>query len=67
VRSYIPLREEGIKQAKGENANGFYLLKTTPQPINNTKEEMQNNPLQNIYEYDVDTKPNQVISFYGIR
>ncbi|WP_461629971.1 glycoside hydrolase family 95 protein [Labilibaculum euxinus] len=67
VRSYIPLRGDGIRQAEGENTNGFYFLKATPQPINNTKEKIQNVQLQKIYEYDVDTKPNQVISFYGIR
>ncbi len=67
VRSYIPLRGDGIRQAEGKNTNEFYHLKATPQPINNTKEEIQDAPLRKIYEYDVDTKPNQVITFYGIK
>lgn len=65
IRSYFPLSGNGIKEAQGDNSNNYYSIVKTPEPLVNSKEEIQLLKTRKIYEYDVKTEPGQVLHVKG--
>jgi alpha-L-fucosidase 2 len=54
LRSYVPLRGKGLRQAKGDCPNAFFAPAAIKQPLT-TKATTAVAP--KVYEYDIDTKP----------
>jgi len=61
VRSYSPLKGKGLKVAKGENPNEFYIVAEIQVPLNHAENKISASSLKKIYEYDIDTKKGDVI------
>lgn len=61
IRSYSPLKGNGLKEAKGQNTNSFYNVSEILPPLNHAENKIQAPTLKKIYEYDVDTKKGDVI------
>jgi len=61
IRSYVPLKGKGLKEAKGANLNAFYAVNPIKTPLNHAKEAQPALTLKKIYEYDVDTKKGDII------
>lgn len=59
LRSYVPLRGEGLKEAKGENANPFYKQISIKEPLISKEINPQYPSLYRVYEYDLYTKAGQ--------
>ena len=57
IRSYIPLKGEGLRMARGENDNPFYLRPTIKKPLVSAELKYPQMPiLPQVYEYDIDTQ-----------
>lgn len=56
LRSYVPLKGEGLRQASGDNPNPFYHRNEVKKPIVSADVAPQSPILYNIYEYDLDTQ-----------
>lgn len=56
IRSYVPLKGNGIKQAEGENKNPFFKLADIRQAIISDEASFDGNTLKTIYEYDIMTE-----------
>lgn len=63
IRSYIPLKGNGLIEAKGDNSNEFYKTVTTKTPLVSGQIVPQYPFLYRVYEYDVMTAPG---TFYQI-
>ena len=63
LRSYVPLKGEGLTPAKGNNDNPFYALPCIKQPVISSKIKAQHPVLYNIYEYDIKTTAGQQYTF----
>lgn len=61
IRSYVPLKGKGLKEAKGENANPFYLVEKTKNPLIHFEKEMTSLKLKKVYEYDVETQKGDIV------
>lgn len=61
IRSYVPLKGEGLKEAKGVNPNPFYAVMTTPVPLNHSATPLPPLNLKKVFEYDVFTRKGQEI------
>jgi len=59
LRSYVPLKGKGLKKAKGQNPNPFYVIPETKKPVINS--EIQLLPVREIFEYDIKTRKAGVI------
>jgi alpha-L-fucosidase 2 len=62
IRSYVPLKGEGLKEAKGVNPNPFYALSITPAPLNHSVKPLTPLNLKKVFEYDVVTTKGQSIT-----
>lgn len=57
IRSYIPLKGEGLRMARGENDNPFYLRPAIKKPLVSAELKYPQMPiLPQVYEYDIDTQ-----------
>jgi len=56
LRSYIPLKGAGIKEAKGENPNPLFALPQIKEPLISDKINPETPSLYRVYEYDVMTE-----------
>lgn len=56
IRSYIPLRGEGLQEAVGENQNPFYQRPTIKEPLISKKIVPEFPRLNRVYEYDLRTE-----------
>lgn len=56
LRSYVPLKGEGLKPAQGENSNTFYAVADIKKPVISEKIHAQQPMLYKVYEYDIETK-----------
>jgi len=64
LRSYVPLKGEGLKEAKGENTNPLFGRAHIKTPVVSPKLTNPQNPLLfQIYEYDIETEPGKTYSF----
>lgn len=57
LRSYVPLKGEGLKLASGENPNIFYKRATIKDPLISSEINPQYPVIPKIYEYDLATDP----------
>jgi len=60
IRSYVPLRGEGLNEADGNNPNSFYGIPEIKAPKVNA-EEVKLPELKKVYEYDMETIAGQEI------
>ena len=57
IRSYVPLKGEGLKEAKGQNPNPFFTKPEIKTPlISHELKTVQSPILYRIYEYDLQTE-----------
>lgn len=61
IRSYVPLKGKGLKEAKGDNANPFYSVFEVQTPLNHAGNELAPLTLKEVYEYDVETQKGETI------
>ena len=59
LRSYVPLKGEGLKPASGENPNPFYQQASIKEPLVSKEIHPQRPVLYQIYEYDLETVAGQ--------
>ena len=58
IRSYVPLKGKGLKQANGkECSNRLFAATPIKQPLVAKGVSAQSPKLQKVYEYDIETKP----------
>ena len=63
LRSYIPLKGEGLKEAEGNNPNELFLTAEVAEPLVSAKINPQKPFLYKIYEYDIMTEPGKSYTF----
>lgn len=64
LRSYVPLKGAGLKEASGSNSNPLFRKAEIKEPIVSEKIETPQVPLlYNVYEYDILTEPGKVYTF----
>jgi alpha-L-fucosidase 2 len=56
LRSYVQLKGKGLKVAKGQNTNPFYIIPEVAKPLIHTETTTTPTPLRKVYEYDLATK-----------
>lgn len=56
IRSYVPLKGEGLREAKGENPNPLFVRPAIKEPLISGKINPQVPILYKVYEYDLDTE-----------
>ena len=59
LRSYVPLRGKGLKEAKGVNPNFFYESCSIKTPLVSSSIHPQYPVLYKVYEYDLETEVGQ--------
>ena len=65
LRSYVPLRGEGLTTATGECDNELLKSAAIREPLKSEElDEFKSLPIRNVYEYDVDTKPGKTYKVY---
>ena len=64
VRSYVPLKGKGLKQAKGNCPNPFLSVAKVKTPlISEEKKEQHDLVIRKVYEYDVKTQKGETLTF----
>ncbi len=63
IRSYNPLKGNGLEEAKGQNTNSFYSFSTIKAPLIHAEKELSPLNLKKVYEYDIATKKGDLIEF----
>jgi alpha-L-fucosidase 2 len=53
IRSYVPLKGKGLREAEGPNSNPFYQVPEIKAPLMNNEEVLELPKLRSFYEYDV--------------
>lgn len=61
IRSYVPLKGKGLKDAKGSNSNLLFTIPTVNTPLNYSKSPQTELILKKVYEYDLSTQKGDVI------
>lgn len=56
LRSYVPLKGEGLVKAEGENPNPMFGRRVAKEPIVNNLEQPLRPVLRQVYEYDLPTE-----------
>ena len=60
LRSYVPLKGEGLRKAEGACPNALYAPSEVKRPLVSPELESPEWPiLKTVYEYDIDTRPGQ--------
>ena len=59
LRSYVPLRGVGLKEAKGKNPNEYYMQAEIKEPLISKEINPQYPALYKVYEYDLMTEQGQ--------
>jgi alpha-L-fucosidase 2 len=59
IRSYVPLKGNGLTEAKGQNKNSFFKTPDTAKPLIHSEVEIS--ALKKVYEYDISTKKGEII------
>jgi alpha-L-fucosidase 2 len=60
IRSYVPLKGKGLKEAKGQNSNPFYTIPEAKAPLIHSEIPLGSPSLKKIYEYDLSTKKGSI-------
>ena len=61
LRSYVPLKGKGLKEARGQNPNPFFRTPETPEPLIHNETSSQPSGLRKVYEYDLPTRKGDII------
>jgi alpha-L-fucosidase 2 len=62
LRSYIPLKSNGLRKASGPCPNPLFASPEIAKPLHSPElKELPLVPLKEVYEYDIDTTPGQII------
>ncbi len=61
IRSYVPLRGRGLKEARGNNPNPVFKTPDTAKPMINSQNPMVPPALIKVYEYDLPTSKGDII------
>ena len=62
IRSYVPLKGKGLKQAKGECKNPFLSVAKVKTPlVSKEKVEQHHIDIRKVYEYDVKTQKGEIL------
>ena len=61
LRSYVPLKGKGLKEAKGANPNSFYSVQKIKKPVINSDQKPGTPELKKVYEYDVVMKAGEML------
>ncbi len=67
IRSYYPLKAKGLKQAKGQNTNPFYVTPEIKVPLNHAASPLSFVNQKKVYEYDVLLKKGEKIIVFTQR
>ena len=67
IRSYYPLKAKGLKQAKGQNTNPFYVTPEIKAPLNHAASPLSFVNQKKVYEYDVLLKKGEKIIVFTQR
>jgi alpha-L-fucosidase 2 len=61
IRSYIPLKGKGLKEAKGINPNQFFATPEIKMPLNHAAAALLVPELKKVFEYNVSTRKGEQI------
>jgi len=61
LRSYVPLKGKGLKEAKGANSNSFYSVQEIKTPVINSDKKPGTPVLKKVYEYDMVMKAGETL------
>jgi len=59
LRSYVPLKGEGLTEAKGENPNPLFAVPEVKRPLFSKEINPRYPQVKRVYEYDLNTLPGQ--------
>lgn len=62
IRSYVPLKGEGLVKAEGENSNELMKSAQIKEPLTSPLIKAQYPSLYKVYEYDINTRPGESYS-----
>ena len=63
LRSYVPLKGNGLRKATGACPNPLFASPEIPNPLHSSElSELQLIPVKEVFEYDIDTTPGQTIT-----
>ena len=63
LRSYVPLKGNGLRKATGACPNPLFASPEIPEPLHSSElSEFPLIPVKEVFEYDIDTTPGQVIT-----
>jgi len=61
LRSYVPLKGKGLKEAGGQNPNQFYELPVTGKPLIHSEISASSLTRRKVYDYDLLTRKGDII------
>ena len=63
LRSYVPLKGNGLRKATGACPNPLFASPEIPEPLHSSElSEFPLIPVKEVFEYDIDTTPGQVVT-----
>ena len=63
LRSYVPLKGNGLRKATGACPNPLFASPEIQKPLHSSElTELQLIPLKEVFEYDIDTTPGQIVA-----
>ena len=63
LRSYVPLKGNGLRKATGACPNPLFASPEIPKPLHSSElSEFSLIPVKEVFEYDIDTTPGQIIT-----
>ena len=66
LRSYVPLKGKGLREAKGNCSNPLLQSPDIKSPLKSAElKDFSVLPLRKVYEYDIDTKAGKTYFFTG--
>ena len=60
IRSYVPLKGKGLKQANGECPNSLFATTSVKKPLVSKEITPQSPELRKVYEYDIATRAGKI-------
>ena len=63
LRSYVPLKGNGLREATGACPNPLFASPEIPKPLHSSElSDFQLLPVKKVFEYDIDTTPGQIVA-----
>ena len=67
LRSYVPLKCKGAKEATGDCPNELFAPAAIRQPLRSTElKDLKLLPIRKVYEYDIETQAGKTYEINGI-